>query len=383
MQLNFTQDAHIDGVRMADDGYLVAMVKVARTGTQKYTGDEMGKPELDVVTLYRPEDQVFNKDSLATFVGRPVTDDHPPEQVTSDNWKKYAHGAIGEGVLRDGEYIRVPITVMDGALIKKIEDGKREISMGYTQNVEFTDGVTPQGEKYQAIASDLRMNHLAIVDRGRAGHECRVGDSADKWGISPLTIDEEETKVTDKLRKVFVDGIQVETTDQGASAIEKLTADNAGLDAKIVSMASEHTEAIAAKDAELAAKDAEIDKLQKTQLSAADLDARVAERSKLISDAESLSNGIDFNGMTDDAVRSAVVVQNYDEATIEGKSQAYIDSRFDVLCEDMKKKNDEEDMEEDGFRKDMRKRDRKKTGDNGQSAYEQRISDSYKTAGAQ
>ena len=62
--MNFIEDASISGVRRTSDGYLVGQVACARTGIQHYTGDEVGKPELGIVTVYRPEQEVFSRTAL-------------------------------------------------------------------------------------------------------------------------------------------------------------------------------------------------------------------------------------------------------------------------------------------------------------------------------
>jgi hypothetical protein len=113
-------------VRVTEHGYLTAMPRVARTGIQLYGGDEVGRPDLRIVRVYRPEEEVFHKDSIHSYPHKPVTNEHPPEAVTVDNWKKYASGGLGDEVLRDGDYARVPMTMMDKGLVKDYQDGKSE-----------------------------------------------------------------------------------------------------------------------------------------------------------------------------------------------------------------------------------------------------------------
>lgn len=158
------------------DGYLAATPRVARTGIQLYRGSEVGRPDMPVVRVYRPEDAVFSKKSLATMAHKPVTDDHPPVQVTADNWKKYAAGQTGAEVARDGQFIRVPMALMDGALIKKVKDGKAELSVGYSCEIIWGDGKTVDGQEYDAKQGDITVNHVAVVDAARGGDKLRIGD---------------------------------------------------------------------------------------------------------------------------------------------------------------------------------------------------------------
>src|SRR5690606_10621448 len=143
-------------------------------------------PDMPIVRVYRPADQVFAKDSLASYAHKPVTKDHPDEAVSADNWKDLAVGQIGDEVARDGDFIRVPLIVMDAAAIKAVEGGKRELSAGYTCDLAFEAGITPDGQPYDAIQKDIRINHVAIVQRGRAGSQARIGDGA-SWGVRPFS----------------------------------------------------------------------------------------------------------------------------------------------------------------------------------------------------
>lgn len=362
----FIEDTQLSNTRITKDGYLVASVLCARTGIQDYLGAEVGRPEIPVVHVYRPESAVFAKDSLSTFVGKPATNDHPPEPVTADNWRQYAVGSIGEEVLREGEYIRVPITLMDAAAIKAVQDGKREISMGYEMDLTWESGQTPDGHAYDAVMSNLRMNHLAIVDRGRAGSKARIGDESLKpWGAAPLAIDGKSPMTT---RKIVIDGITIETTDQGAEAISKLQAEKQALaDAKAADKTA-HDAAIAAKDKELATKDAEIDALKKAVLTDAQLDAKVQARAALISKAQKLAKDTDFTGKSDIDIMAAAVTAVRGADAVKDKSPAYIEAAFDLAV----------DAQPDQFRQDMQGREKQAANDNGQSAYEKRLNDAWK-----
>lgn len=311
--------------RITKDGYLVGEAHVARTGIQEYFAAELGLDGVDpmkTIRVYRPADEVFSKDSMASYAHRPLTVDHPPEMVVADNWKQYSRGSTGDEVMRDGERVRVPVMLMDQAAIQDWRDGKREFSMGYTMRLELKDGITPEGEKYDAVQHDLRMNHLALVARARGGSELRLGDGH-----------LEESTMERKLTTVTVDGLAVETTDAGAQAIAKLQKDNDTLRQQKDQQASEHAEALKAKDQELAKKDAAIDDLKGQVLDETALDARVKERGDLIAQAKQVADK-DYSGMSADAIRKAAVEAKLGSSVVDGKSPAYIEARFDTLVED-------------------------------------------------
>lgn len=163
-------------VRETSDGYLVAAPRVARTGIQLYRGSEVGVSDKSVVKIFRPEDQVFDEKSMSSFAHKPITVDHPPEAVNSSNWSKYAKGQIGDEIARDGQFIRVPMVLMDHGAIRSVRAGKVELSVGYTCDLDMTPGVTTDGESYDGVQKNIVVNHVAFVDSARAGHMVRFGD---------------------------------------------------------------------------------------------------------------------------------------------------------------------------------------------------------------
>lgn len=320
--------------RRTADGYLVADAKVARVGIQEYLGSEVGRPDMPIVRVYRPESEVFGRDALGTYAHRPMTNNHPKEAVTADNWKTYSVGQTGGDVVRDGEYVRVPLVLMDSAAIADYEAGKRELSMGYEAEIVFQDGETADGQKYDAIQKNLRMNHLALVDKARGGDQLRIGDkrAPDAPDHAQTVINEEGRQMADNLRKVIIDGLTIETTEQGEQAINRLQAQLSDSAKTMAAADAKHAQAIADKDAEIAKRDASIDDLKGKVLTDADLDKRVAERADLITKAKAIADA-DYTGKSDAEIRAAVVLAKFGDAAVKDKPQAYIDARFDILVE--------------------------------------------------
>jgi hypothetical protein len=149
--MNFTDIVTVAGTRRTGDGYLVADARVARTGIQNYLGVEIGRPEMQTVRVYRPGTEVFSEDTLKSAAHRPVTNEHPPEMVTSENWRTYSVGQTGDEIAGEGIFIRVPLMVSDEAAIRDIESGKQELSAGYVCDLDFTAGMTSAGEAYDAV----------------------------------------------------------------------------------------------------------------------------------------------------------------------------------------------------------------------------------------
>lgn len=272
--MQFTDAVTLSGTRQTGEGYLIADAKAVRTGIQLYAGSEVGKPEIPVVRVYRSEDEVRSTDSLRSFSHAPVTVDHPAEPVTSDNWKTLAVGEVSTAATWDGNRISLPLILKDKAAIDAVHGGKRELSAGYTCELDFTPGVTKDGQAFDAQQKNIRANHVAIVDRGRAGAECRIGDAEPhKWGAAPIHDATPEKDKPMNLKTVTVDGIPVEVTDQGATVIATLTQRLSDSAAKFADAETKHQQALATKDADLAKRDAEIDDLKSKVTTDAEMDS--------------------------------------------------------------------------------------------------------------
>lgn len=332
--MQFTDAVAVAGKpRRTADGYLIAEARCVRAGIQLYAGDEVGKPDMKVVRVYRAPEQVSDVASLQTFSHAPITVNHPAELVTADNVKDLAVGEVSTAAKWDGEWVHLPLIVKDAAAIQSVEGGKRELSAGYTCELDFTPGVTADGQAFDAQQKNIKINHLALVDRARAGSKARIGDA---WGAVPMDEATPEKDPPMTLKTVTVDGIPVEVTDQGAIVIATLQQRIADAAKKASETDTAHHAVIAAKDADIAKKDAEIDGLKAKVLDAAALDKLVASRADLISKARVLAKDVKTAGLSDAAIKKAVVVAVVGDSA-KDKPDAYIDARFDILVEDAKK----------------------------------------------
>jgi uncharacterized protein len=157
------------------EGYLLLEgVPIARTGLMIYGPDEtpisVGRD--GVARVKRDEDEVFRPETIASFAGKPVTNDHPEEDVNPDNWADYTIGVClnprrGTGMESDLLLADLLVTKPDG--IAAIESGKVEISCGY--EADYEDEGPGIGRQTNIIG-----NHVALVDEGRCGPRCAIGD---------------------------------------------------------------------------------------------------------------------------------------------------------------------------------------------------------------
>ncbi len=321
----------LSGIRKTRDGYLVADAKVARTGIQNYFGAELGRPDLGLLRVYRPAEEVFARDTMASVAFRPVTDDHPSKMVDAANWKDLARGSTGGEVVRDGESVRVPLVVMDAAAIAKVEGGKRELSLGYECDVVFEAGVTDTGEAYDAVQRNIRVNHLAICSSARAGPEFRIGDR--KAEPNP----KESPTMTE--RTIIVDGIGYAVSDQAAQLVTRLQTLLGDAGKALTDAQAAHVAAIAAKDAELGAAAAKLADAEARVVTDAALDALAVERGGIIAKAKALGLAdAAIAGKSNAELKSAAVAAKLGDAAVAGKPAEYIGGMFDTLTANVQTK---------------------------------------------
>lgn len=161
-----------------DEGFLRVPGRVAKTGTQEYLRRELGlegNPN-ETVVVYRPEEEVFNENSLSTFDGADITVSHPSELVNAKNFKATSVGVVRGTGRRDGDFVVADLIVKDEAAIKSIEAGTSELSAGYTAEYFDEKGVAPNGVSYDYVQRDIRINHVALVPTARAGRQARLFD---------------------------------------------------------------------------------------------------------------------------------------------------------------------------------------------------------------
>ena len=172
------------------DGYLVCRnAVIARTGFHTYYAREMEPEHLqregvtvtspdDELELYRSPDDLFSPECMASWESLPVTDNHPYKFVDITTHSTLSKGHVrnvrrGDEPLSDGNYpLLADLIITDSTLRQAIESkSKRELSGGYTYDLKMIDGVLSY--------TQTRGNHVAVVDKARAGRLVKVYDSID------------------------------------------------------------------------------------------------------------------------------------------------------------------------------------------------------------
>ena len=156
----------LDATYFTDEGYLVDHPIVTSVGIFVYHNpDGSERREL------RLPEEVFAEKSLASYKGKPIIVTHDAGYVDTDNVKEESIGTILSEGYRDGDDVRAEIIIHDTDSLKKYK--MRELSCGYNLRLDETPGVW-EGQPYDAIQRDIEINHLALVDKARAGEQARL-----------------------------------------------------------------------------------------------------------------------------------------------------------------------------------------------------------------
>jgi hypothetical protein len=161
------------------EGFIIATAQICRSGKQRYKRSEIDLTSGDdtTVDVYRPPSEVTSAATIASGEGKPLTLNHPSKFLTPDSWAWSAKGhmqhiRVGTPDPKTGDIPLVAdVHIHDQGLIDRIAHGVRDLSCGY--NYELVEG------DYGPEMRNIRINHLAVVESGRAGN-ARIVDSVDE-----------------------------------------------------------------------------------------------------------------------------------------------------------------------------------------------------------
>lgn len=140
-----------------DEGFILDKPIIGRVGLMTYLNAD-GSTRIE----YRPAEEAFNADSLASIRGKPITNGHVDMANSTNISNLPVLGTVLSSGEQDGDNIRADVSVFN------LPNDSRELSCGYTLTLDETAG-TYQGQHYDAIQRNIRYNHLAVVNKGRAG----------------------------------------------------------------------------------------------------------------------------------------------------------------------------------------------------------------------
>lgn len=308
-----------------DEGFIRVPGRASRTGIQTYLASELG---LDgnpnrLVNIYRPADEVFNVDSLKSFLGIDLTDDHPTDLVNPDNYSHTSVGVVISEGRQDGEHVIVDMIIKSRDAIRAVESGKAQLSVGYKATYDRAPGVTPDGVEYEFVQRDIKCNHLAICYRGRAG-TARIFDHK-TGGISmPVLI------VTDSGRSIDVaDAANAQVVADAYDRLNKRV-----------------TDAEKSRDATQAQLDAQREEIEALKLKSSDsvVAERVATVARVVATARKIvGDAFKSEGVDVLSIQRTTLAAKFPKRDWSDKSPAYIEAAFDAAAE----KADEEEEDDE------------------------------------
>ncbi|MBH3360750.1 DUF2213 domain-containing protein [Pseudomonas guariconensis] len=184
------------------EGFLLCeAVPIARIGTLLYDESELVNedgPLIEggaggLVTIERNADEVFRPETIASFEGKPVTLAHPEDFVNPSNWRELSMGITqnvrrGDGV--ESDLMLADLLITDAQAIEDVRNGLRQVSCGY--DAEYEQLAVGRGRQTNIVG-----NHVALVERGRCGPRCAIGDSDTMSKKKQLSF-------ADRLRRAFM-----------------------------------------------------------------------------------------------------------------------------------------------------------------------------------
>lgn len=328
--LRFDAVATLAKAEVLENGWLRAPAAISRAGVFEYRSfDGTVRREL------RPPEEVFSVESVKSFEQVPLTDEHPSAgRLDAANTRDaLVIGSLGEGIKREGHFLRGRVMVTDAEAVAQILAGKKvQLSCGYVCDMDETPGEW-RGQKYDAVQRNIRGNHVALVAAGRAGPDVRV--KLDNAAISVvIRNDGDNYFVADKginlsLKKIRLDGIEFEVEESTAQAVEKYVAAN---DASFKVVEKKADEATARADS----LEAELTKVKKDLAEApAKVKAELKARMDLEATArEFLGAEIKLDEMDERGVQLAVIEKiTPGSGDLKEKSADYVNARFDFAVE--------------------------------------------------
>ena len=287
-----------------DEGFIKDSPVIGRTGLLEYRNAD-GSVRIE----YRPPEEAFNADSLASIASKPIAMGHKAMVTSKIAMAVRPIGAVLSAGRQDGDNIVADIVIYD-----ELPADIRELSCGYTVDLDETPGVTPDGEHYDAVQRNIRYNHLAVVAKGRAGN-ARI--NLDEF----LNQRNDGGRNMDKIK--FDSGLEYEVQKEVVVEFEKIT--------------KERNDALKERDTFEAGRDALQIKLDAAEKENAKLkegnakDYEEAVNARL--DVLEIGGKLGIEGLkekTNDEIKKAVIAKVHGDVKLDGKSDDYIQAMYDM-----------------------------------------------------
>lgn len=310
------------------EGFLEGYAIATRTGVFLYR-----KADGSIQRELRTDEEVFNQDAIDSFKMKPITNDHPEDMVNIDNASELSVGMTGQEIKKIDNYLAPFIKITDKKTIQDIKSGKRGLSFGYKVNLVKKDGIY-NGEKYDYVQTNIRGNHLALVYEGRAGEKAKLRlDSQD--AICVFNNFNNNLKMT----KIRLDDKEFEVSEEVASKIDSIEAENTSLKKDKKDLEKSKSELQSKLDIMTGERDSIQVKLDEELKKdhTGDIAKKIQERIVLEKKAsEFFKADEDFSKLSDKEIKSKVIGLFTKDFNVDSVSDDYLNARFDSII-DIKK----------------------------------------------
>jgi hypothetical protein len=320
------------------DGYLKGRSIITNVGVFSYM-----QPDGSIQRELRLPEEVFNTDTVEGFKMLPLTNGHPAEPVNIENVKQLQVGYLGDDVRSNSFYLSAPIMITDSETIAEVQSGKRGLSAGYKCDLERKSG-TWLGMQYDAVQRNIKPNHTALVDRGRAGDDARIKmDSMGALGVQIIDQILNKGEVTmPTLKKIRLDnGVEYEAEDKVIEAYTSAQKKVDELDIKVKAFDEQEATWKKDKSALEAERDQfkeEAEKLKKDLAEAEKLDSQklneALEKKMILLDAARRAD-VDATNKEDEALKREIILKMWPSAKdkLDKADEVYVNARFDAALE--------------------------------------------------
>lgn len=172
---NADKKRHLD-----DNGYIsVDESPILRAGILEYYGAELldGREEGEIDGVPVLADKVYKvflppeelERGADSFKLLPITNDHEWLGADGADARDFQEGSTGETVIVKDEMLFVPLKFTGDEIITALNQGKEELSASYTNKLSKSDS-----SEYDFVATDIKGNHVALVEKGRCGPDVKV-----------------------------------------------------------------------------------------------------------------------------------------------------------------------------------------------------------------
>ncbi|BAN07352.1 uncharacterized protein HI_1405 [Levilactobacillus brevis KB290] len=327
--MKFYDRAELGKYTETPEGYLHGEFPITRPGVFPYMRN--GGSVSQVAKL---PDEVFSKETIESANNKPLTNDHPNVGVDVRNFKALSVGMTDSDAHVEDNKLVVGATITDPDMIAQVKSGKRELSIGFNADVPTESGEYG-GAQYDAAQRNIKINHIAIVDRGRAGHGISIHDSA-----AFVMDDDSNIQGGTKMATMIIDNQSFEADQRVIDAANDTKKQLVAAEALVAKLkkqlaGSEDTAASSKKEAdslkgERDALKTQLKDAQDKQLDQDALDKRIDARLALqTSAARFVGDSFDFKGKTDREVKVAAIKTTNDAFDERDKSDDYINAFYD------------------------------------------------------